>query len=128
MGSAWYPRGEVEALRRPAPARRPRPRRRPAAGPTTRSSPSCARGPHGGRPGGRRGVSISRAERVYRFWLAHEDAVAAARGPGPSEPPERRSAERIEHDDLIRQLRDADPNVRAAAFEKLKSRAGPGRS
>jgi hypothetical protein len=27
----------------------------------------------------------------------------------------------MEHDSLIRQLRDADPKVRAAAFEKLKA-------
>ena len=30
------------------------------------------------------------------------------------------SGERIEHDALVRQLRDADPRVRAAAFDKLK--------
>ena len=66
------------------------------------------------------GVSISRAERVYRFWLAHEGPRSPGEGSGDADPRERRSGERIEHDALVRQLRDADPKVRAAAFEKLK--------
>lgn len=187
MGSAWYPRQEIEALR--ATSARP-------------SSPAA--------PGLRwpddaliallrekhrtvvdlvvdAGISIARAERVYRFWQAHEGATATAReAPGgrvtggggvtgaasamrgtslaptsalaarvtplpptpappsratPPSPPspapapapapaasvapadeaaERRSGERLEHDALVRQLRDADPKVRAAAFDKLK--------
>jgi hypothetical protein len=178
MGSAWYPRREVEALR--ATSARP-------------SSPSAAglRWPDDALIALLRekprtvvdlvvdaGISISRAERVYRFWLAHEGAEPAgeARGgqvistagatrattppppvpparattlsptpappartttlppspvpasvPSPAvlaapadEPAERRSGERLEHDALVRQLRDADPQVRAAAFEKLK--------
>jgi hypothetical protein len=194
MGSAWYPRQEIEALR--ATSARP-------------SSPAA--------PGLRwpddaliallrekprtvvdlvvdAGISIARAERVYRFWQAHEGAAATAaagEAPGgrvagavgatrttpptltparatplapppapparatalpptpappsratPPSPPspapapapapaasvapadeaaERRSGERLEHDALVRQLRDADPKVRAAAFDKLKS-------
>jgi len=38
---------------------------------------------------------------------------------------ERRSPDRIERDDLIRQLRDPDPSARAAAFEKLKPKREP---
>jgi hypothetical protein len=182
MGSAWYPRQEIEALR--ATSARP-------------SSPAA--------PGLRwpddaliallrekhrtvvdlvvdAGISIARAERVYRFWQAHEGAAATGREPPggrvtgggsamratslpptsalparatplpptpaspsratPPSPPspapapapapaasvapadeaaERRSGERLEHDALVRQLRDADPKVRAAAFDKLKS-------
>lgn len=161
MGSAWYPRREVEALR--ATSARP-------------SSPSAAglRWPDDALIALLRekprtvvdlvvdaGISISRAERVYRFWLAHEGAatvrearggrVAGAAGvartaplpsppipasapvpapvPGPAPPAiavaadgaaERRSGERLDHDALVRQLRDADPKVRAAAFDKLK--------
>ena len=122
MGSAWYPRAQIEALRG-----------------TTAAAVSA---PTGGTPGPRlrwpddaliallrekprtvvdlvvdAGIPISRAERVYRFWQAHEAPAAVA-----AEPPERRSGDRLEHDALVRQLRDADPQVRAAAFEKLKSR------
>jgi hypothetical protein len=124
MGSAWYPRREVEALR-PATTRAPSPS--PAPGPRERWPDDALIALLRERPrtvvdlvvDAR--IPISRAERVYRFWRAHEEAGAAARGPGPSEPPERRSDERMEHDALVRQLRDADPKVRAAAFDKLKS-------
>ncbi len=82
------------------------------------------------------GIPIARAERVYRFWRAHEaprsvpgdskpgdsTPAPAVAAPPATESSERRSGERIEHDALLRQLRDADPKVRAAAFEKLKSR------
>ena len=173
MGSAWYPRREVEALR--ATSARP-------------SSPSAAglRWPDDALIALLRekprtvvdlvvdaGISIARAERVYRFWQAHEGAEPAREAPGgraagaagatrttPLPPPaapaplrapapapaaipapapfhapapapaalaapadeatERRSGERLEHDALVRQLRDADPKVRAAAFDKLK--------
>jgi hypothetical protein len=162
MGSAWYPRWEVEALR--ATSARP-------------SSPSAAglRWPDDALIALLRekprtvvdlvvdaGISIARAERVYRFWLAHEGAAPAREVPDgriarsepatrtatpalaptppakattlpPSPVPapaalaapadeasERRSGERLEHDALVRQLRDADPKVRAAAFDKLK--------
>jgi hypothetical protein len=185
MGSAWYPRRQVEALR--ATSARP-------------SSPAAAglRWPDDALIALLRekprtvvdlvvdaGISIARAERVYRFWQAHEGAAATARAasggrvlggasgigagaaratslppaptpgpvartatplpPGPAartatpspspapapaaetsvapadEAAERRSDDRLEHDALVRQLRDADPKVRAAAFDKLKS-------
>jgi len=140
MGSAWYPRGQVDALRgtiaRPLSPTAPRVRwPDDALIALLREKPRTivdlvvdA------------GISISRAERVYRFWLAHEaprsdgarsdsEPGSGARGRGArsggeesagADPQERRSGERIEHDALVRQLRDADPRVRAAAFEKLK--------
>ena len=52
--------------------------------------------------------------------LAHEGPQSVAEDNGDAAPRERRSGGRIEHDALVRQLRDADPRVRAAAFEKLK--------
>ena len=116
MGSAWYPRGQIEALRSKA------------ARPLSPTAPRL-RWPDDALIALLRekprtvvdlvvdaGISISRAERVYRFWLAHE-------GPGEAQakaPAERRSEERIEHDALVRQLRDADPKVRRQAFEELK--------
>ena len=117
MGSAWYPRGQIEALRgkiaRPLAPTAPRVRwPDDALIALLREKPRTivdlvvdA------------GISISRAERVYRFWLAHE-------GPseGTGEAQERRSGERLEHDALVRQLRDGDPKVRVAAFEQLRSR------
>ena len=135
MGSAWYPRAQVEALRgkanRPLSPTAPRVRwPDDALIALLREKPRTivdlvvdA------------GVSISRAERVYRFWLAHEgpreEPGAAADVERDGEPQanagagdrhERRSEARIERDALVRQLRDADPKVRAAAFEKLKRR------
>ncbi len=124
MGSAWYPRAQVETLRRSLP--------RPAA-------------PTGARPRWTdaalitllrerprtvvdlvvdAGIPISRAERVYRWWRAHEGAAEAPAGSDASsaDAAERRSGDRLEHDALVRQLRDADPKVRAEAFEKLKAR------
>ena len=76
------------------------------------------------------GISIARAERVYRFWLAHDAhpiatearggaAVAAAKR--SVAPAERRSDARMERDALLQQMRDADPGVRATAFEKLRA-------
>ncbi len=125
MGSAWYPRGQIEALRgklaRPLSPTAPRVRwpddtliallrEKP------RSVVDLVVDA---------GISISRAERVYRFWLSHEGPGAApsavVREALTNEPAERRSGERLEHDALVRQLRDADPKVRVAAFEKLKS-------
>lgn len=121
MGSAWYPRDQVEAVRRALP--------RPAA--TTRR----IRWPDNALIALLRekprtvvdlvvdaGIPISRAERVYRWWKAHEaPALATPAGP-PAEPSERRSTERLEHDALVAQLRAADPKVRAEAFDKLKAR------
>jgi len=121
MGSAWYPRAQVEGLRRALP--------RPAA-PTARR----VRWPDDALIALLRekprtvvdlvvdaGIPISRAERVYNWWRTHETAPAPATAP-VEDASERRSGDRLEHDALVRQLRDADPQVRAAAFEKLKAR------
>ena len=118
MGSAWYPRREVEALRTAIAPSAPRAERLrwpdDALIALLRERPRTVVDLVVDA-----GIPISRAERVYRFWLAHEGRAEAA---GTAEAPaERRSGERIEHDALVRQLRDADPKVRAAAFEKLKS-------
>ncbi len=125
MGSAWYPRGQVDALRgklaRPLSPTAPRVRwPDDALIALLREKPRTVVDLVVDA-----GISISRAERVYRFWLAHEGPrVVGARnvgeGSADADPRERRSGERIEHDALVRQLRDADPKVRAAAFEKLK--------
>jgi hypothetical protein len=86
------------------------------------------------------GIGIGRAERIYRFWLAHdlhpvagrarEARAARGRPAAPAAPAgrqapagpstERRGRARVERDALIRQLRHADPAARAAAFEGLK--------
>ena len=149
MGSAWYPRGQVLALKEelgtPPPV---------GVGGTGDPLPSPgrwsdaqliahlrgrARALDGGAASRPRtpvdlvadtGISIARAERVYRFWLAHDahpvaDEVrggAAATRARPSVPPERRSEARIERDALLQQMRSADPAARAAAFEKLRAR------
>jgi len=125
MGSAWYPRNQVEALRnkvaRPLSPTAPRVRwPDDALIALLREKPRTVVDLVVDA-----GVSISRAERVYRFWLAHErprsvGARSVGEESGDADPLERRSGERIEHDALLRQLRDADPKVRAAAFEKLK--------
>jgi hypothetical protein len=135
MGSAWYPRAEVLAARavlapRSVPAR--------TAGRWSDGELiALLREPIAGRLRTvadlvvEAGVSIARAERVYRFWL-HKDAhplATRARGgntiplPADEEPAataERRGAERLRRDGLIRQMRDPDPKVRAAAFTRLK--------
>jgi hypothetical protein len=121
MGSAWYPRRQVEALR-------------PAAPRATSPTAPRVRWPDDALISLLRekprtvvdlvvdaGISISRAERVYRFWRSHEARRASAPGEPASDAHERRSGERIEHDALVRQLRDADPKIRASAFEKLKA-------
>jgi hypothetical protein len=122
MGSAWYPRARVEALRRSLP--------RPAAAglPRARWTDAALIALLRERPRTvvdlvvDAGIPISRAERVYRWWRNHEPVPAAPAAPGGDEPGERRSGDRLEHDALVRQLRDADPQLRAAAFEKLKAR------
>ena len=77
------------------------------------------------------GISIARAERVYRFWLAHDahpvageargGAAPASTRAAPAAPSERRSDARIERDTLLQQMRAADPAARAVAFEKLRA-------
>ena len=122
MGSAWYPRREVEALRSSA-GRTPSP-----TAPRVRWPDDALIALLREKPRTvvdlvvDAGIPISRAERVFRFWRQHERARAGSSSePEVSEPAERRSGERIEHDALVRQLRDADPKIRAAAFEKLKA-------
>ena len=123
MGSAWYPRAQVESLRgkiaRPLSPTAPRVRwPDDALIALLREKPRTVVDLVVDA-----GISISRAERVYRFWLAHEGpGEGPGEGPAQAEgPTERRSGERLEHDALVRQLRDADPKVRLAAFERLKS-------
>jgi hypothetical protein len=150
MGSAWYPRAQIAALRDELAA--PPSPLAAAAGAEARAAPARwsdaqliahlrgrARALDGGAASRPRtpvdlvadaGVSITRAERVYRFWLRHDAHPTAeeARGgtaagaPRAAAPPERRSEARVERDGLLAQMRDADPAVRAAAFEKLRAR------
>jgi len=155
MGSAWYPRGQILMLRDqegaatqpPAEARAPSSRRR-----TDGELIAYLRGACPGHDSGVRrpptladlvadtGVSIARAQRVYRFWLAHDEhpAAEAARGrgrpsrtpsgdslAGPVAPAERRSTARLTRAALIRQLRAADPVLRAEAFSALKNSRPP---
>ena len=124
MGSAWYPRAQLEALRgKIAPPLSP-------TAPRVRWPDDALIALLRERPRTvvdlvvDAGISISRAERVYRFWLANEGpdaAPTAATETQAKEPAERRSGDRLEHDALVRQLRDADPKVRVAAFEKLRA-------
>ncbi len=132
MGSAWYPRADVLALRAGIAGDAQ------AQDGVTRWSDAAliARLREPARTGQPRtavdlvtetGISISRAERVYRFWLAHDthpsaDAARTGRAgkPEPDDAGERRAEERRERDALLLEMRDPDPKVRAAAFEKLK--------
>jgi len=148
MGSAWYPRAQVLALRdalaAPPPAVAAVGQPPPVAARWSDAQliahlRSRARAVDGSAASRARtpvdlvadtGISIARAERVYRFWLAHDAHPVAneARG-GPagaaakrsSAPAERRSDARMERDVLLQQMRDADPTVRATAFEKLRA-------
>jgi hypothetical protein len=121
MGSAWYPRAAVLALR----AAQDRAERRHARG---EGADLRARPSDGAliaylreRPRtivdlvADTGISIARAERVYRFWAAHDTRPAPT-----AEPTERRSTERLERETLLRQLKNPDPRARAEAFESLK--------
>ena len=153
MGSAWYPRQQVIALRDaeaapepPSPGRAAPGRRRTdaeliaylrAARSSRETAPSGQRLPTLADLVADTGVSIARAQKVYRFWLAHDahptaERARQGRGPGSDAPPvaegassapgsERRSPARLERAALIRQLREADPAVRAAAFAALKN-------
>jgi hypothetical protein len=127
MGSAWYPRAQVLALRDAAEldATTPVPGHWSDAAliahlrARTRSVVDLVADT---------GISISRAERVYRFWLAHDVHPVASEARAARarlSALERRSPDRMERDDLIRQLRDPDPTARAAAFEKLKPKREP---
>ena len=148
MGSAWYPRAQVLAVREELAV--PRALATPGAGDPAPAAGRWsdaqliahlrgrARGLNGGAASRPRtpvdlvadtGISIARAERVYRFWLAHDAHPAADEVRGgqattrtrATAPPERRSEARVERDTLLQQMRDADPSVRAAAFEKLRA-------
>jgi len=144
MGSAWYPRAQVQALREEliAPPPLAGPSGAPLASPARWSDAqliahlrSRARAVDGSAASRARtpvdlvadtGISIARAERVYRFWLAHDThpVAAEARGGAPTNgpaPAERRGEARVERDALLRQMRDADPNIRTAAFERLRA-------
>jgi hypothetical protein len=129
MGSAWYPRAQVEALRgktaRPLSPTAPRVRwPDDALINLLREKPRTVVDLVVDA-----GVSISRAERIYRFWLAHEGPHEGPHeAPGEGHPAEdladaaeRRSGARLERDALVRRLRDGDPKVRVAAFQKLKA-------
>jgi len=148
MGSAWYPRAQVLAVREELTV--PRALAMPGAGDPAPAAGRWsdaqliahlrgrARALDGGASSRPRtpvdlvadtGISIARAERVYRFWLAHDahpaaDEVRGGRTAGRTRaavPPERRSEARIERDTLLQEMRSADPGVRAAAFEKLRA-------
>jgi len=148
MGSAWYPRAQVLAVREAISAPPTVAAGTGAAPPPGRWSDAQliahlrgrVRAIDGGAVSRPRtpvdlvadaGVSIARAERVYRFWLAHDAHPVAAEARGgaaparvraaPAAPAERRSDARMERDALLQQMRDADPGVRAAAFEKLRA-------
>ncbi len=169
LGSAWYARSDILALRASpvAPVAVPpsREARAPAVAPASPGargrrrtdpelitylrdfgarSPATARGPTVADLVADMGVSIARAQKVFRFWLTHDGHPAAgqvrahrgvgrpsevplAEGPAPSlaAPAERRSAARLGRAGLIRQLRSPDPAVRAAAFEGLKTKSPP---
>jgi hypothetical protein len=148
MGSAWYPRAQVlalkEALAEPPPVAVPGPGDpAPVAGRWSDAQLIAhlrgrARPLDGGATSRPRtpvdlvadtGISIARAERVYRFWLAHDAHPSAEEVRGravatrsrDAAPAERRSDARIERDALLQQMRSADPVARAAAFEKLRA-------
>ena len=151
MGSAWYPRAQVLALRDALAAPPPvmtiggdpgHPHVAPARWSDAqliahlRGRVRALDGGAGSRPRtpvdlvADTGISIARAERVYRFWLTHDahpvagearGATAPARARGAPAPPERRSDARMERDALLQQMRSADPAARAAAFDKLRA-------
>jgi hypothetical protein len=145
MGSAWYPRAAVLALRLElgrrvqagAPPAEPadeellallsRPRQEHGVW-RARTPLDLVR---------EAGLSVERAERIYGFWLRYGSAAAnpgaeppaaawteaAARTeavPAPSA--ERRGLDRLERDRLLRDMRDPRPDVRDAAFAALKHR------
>lgn len=158
MGSAWYPRRQILTLRdqegrppQPAPESRPPPRGRCTDAELIAYLRAPRPGSSSGLPGrpptladlvADTGVSIVRAQRIYRFWLAHDAHPAAevarlggrscaasspvTEGPaGPVPGSERRSPARLTRAALIRQLRAADPRLRAAAFSALKNSRPP---
>jgi len=146
MGSAWYPRTQVmavrEALTAPPAAPAPEAEAPPVPGRWTdaqliahlRGRARAIDGGAGSRPRtavdlvADTGISIARAERVYRFWLAHDAHPTAREARGGTAtraerttPAERRSDARMERDALLQQMRDTNPAVRATAFEKLRA-------
>jgi hypothetical protein len=57
---------------------------------------------------------------VSEATAASAEASVPAATVEPDVPPERRSGPRLSRDNLIHDLRDPDPRVRAQAFAKLK--------
>lgn len=155
MGSAWYPRADVLRVRDALAALQPVLKRE-----DVRSMPAgrASRQPSDAEligylrrpvpPGAPlrtvadlvadMGINIARAQKVFRFWLAHDahpsaTAVRVAQGdrdrsvaiptaPDAAPSSERRSPTRVARAALIRELRAPDPAVRKAAFEQLKRR------
>jgi hypothetical protein len=130
MGSAWYARADVLALRSLVDA--------PVTAAGLMRAPTDADVLAVLRSGPKTlvdlvvetGISIARARRLHAFWTEHERQPAppetVAAEPEPVIPPvaviERRSPERVARAALIARLRDPDPRRRAAAFASLKLR------
>lgn len=135
MSSAWYPRAQVMALRQLVAPRAPGTPSSGRRGPSDADLIACLRQWAAGRPVtvvdlvAETGVGIARAERVYRFWLAHDTHPAAEQARAAAAPGERRGYERLDRAALIRQLRHPDARQRAAAFERLRpgGERNPGR-
>ena len=148
MGLAWYPRAQVQALREaltapPSVAPRARPHA-VLAGPLVRRTADRApaqprprrrrqrglAGTDAGRSRSRTPASASggRSASTASGWpmtpTRSPSRRGAARLPRAGRAPHRSSAaatRRMERDVLLQQMRDADPTVRAAAFDKLRA-------
>jgi hypothetical protein len=154
MRTAYYPRGELLALRARLGSAEPQLLQADAWS----DADLLALLAHPRKGGGQRSaldlvletnISIERAERVFAFWSKGRSSASAASEPqlSSAQPPttpdlqareqaqddaesnagERRGQARLEHDDLIRMLRDPDPKVRDQAFARLKHRRDDGR-
>jgi hypothetical protein len=148
MGTAYYARGDILALKARTGAHHPG---AAAEGGVWSDAELLALLAHPRADGTRRtaldlvletNIAIDRAERVLAFLLRESARPAGPtkvepsekRSPSSTEPAiietagvevehttsERRSGARLAHDDLIRMLRDPDPKVRDQAFARLK--------